>query len=102
MMKMLIEFDREKILREQQYNLEDMEKYIEKMFAIGNMHRDEEGIFGIGDFSSIGAIVSVLSKKEWFTGNVKRWIWYDSGFDDSENPRFSEEDLMLSYCNKAS
>lgn len=101
MMKMLIELDRDKILREQEYNLTEMEDCIERLFTDVGMHRDADGFFVDGDFISIGAIVWSLSDTQWFIENVKRWLWYESEnehpTDDSE---FSIEDLVAHYCHR--
>lgn len=102
MMKLLIELDREKILRENKYDLETIDKFLESVYEDEKMYLDKDGECMVGNFTSIGALVMVLSKAEWFLENVKRWIWYDSGFDNSENPKFGKEDLMLRYCNRAS
>lgn len=95
MLKMLIEFDREKIFREQLYIFEELEKNIEEMFASKNVYRDEDGLFVTEDLSIMGTAFHSLLKQQWFTNNLKRWIWYDSG----NGSEFEEIDLTV-YCYK--
>ena len=93
MMKMLVELDENKILREGKYNLAKMNAFISNAFEKRNMVKDAENWYVNGNFESCGSLALILSHKEWFMTNVKRWLWYDEADD-------STEDLKAHYSNE--
>jgi methionine synthase I (cobalamin-dependent) len=100
MMKMLIEFDVDKITREGKYDLDKMKAYLDAEFEKRGVIKDENGLYSNGDFASIGGMVSGLSKTDWFMENVKKWIWYDSFECASEKlDDYEAEDLIAHYSN---
>lgn len=93
MMKMKVVMDEKRILKEDKYNLEKINVYLDKLFQKRGMKKDGDWYIN-GDFTSCGAIVINLSSKGWFLNNVEEWLWYD---EDDENT----EDLKAHYCKEA-
>lgn len=96
--KMLIELDRQKIEREQIYDIREMEACIAERFAADNIYKDENGYYG-GDFAVLGAIVLDLSDAEWFLDNAKTWLWLTLE-NDTDNPMdddYSVEDFLIQF-----
>ena len=85
MMKMLVELDENKILKEGKYNLNKMNSYISNAFEERNMVKDSENWYANGTFTSCGSIALILSSKEWFMANVQKWLWYDDEDDSVED-----------------
>ena len=93
MMKMLIELDENKILCEGKYSLDKMNSFISNAFKNRNMVKDTENWYANGNFTSCGSLALILSKKDWFMTNVRRWLWYDE--EDG-----STEDLKAHYSKE--
>ena len=101
MMKMLIKFDEQKVEREGKYDLEKMNKVIDKEFLDMGVTKDENGVYVNGDFESFGSMIFALKKLDWFVENVSEWLWYDSGFISNPTPdEYIVEDLIARYCNR--
>ena len=93
MMKMFVELDENKILKEGKYNLSKMNLFISSAFAKRNMMLDSDGWYSNGTFASCGSLALILSSKDWFMTNVQKWLWYD----DEDG---SVEDLKAHYSKK--
>jgi hypothetical protein len=101
MIKMQIILDKDKINREQKYNIDKVQKaiddYLEGKLA---MRRTADGFYyGDGsskDFSRFGMAFNTLRKKDWFLDNVGTWLYFNS--DASSDPEdFVIEDVK-DYC----
>lgn len=85
MFKVEIELDKDKILRENKYNYKKMCDTLDKAFlqvGIPNISKNEEtklySATGENDeFGRYWAIMVKLEREEWFTENVKKWLWYN-------------------------
>lgn len=99
MNKMLIELDREKVEREQIYDIVELESYIDSIFAEEKIYKNEDGVFVGGNFVSLGAIVLGLYHAEWFMENVKTWLWYEleRETDTPTEDDYSVEDLLTQF-----
>lgn len=96
--KMLIEFDREKIEREQIYDIEALEACIAERFAASNIYKDEKGYYG-GSFEKLGAVTLDLMHLDWFLDNAKTWLWLTLE-NDTDNPTdddYSAEDFLIQF-----
>lgn len=99
MMKMLIQLDEERILREGKYDLNDMWRVIDKMFENGctkSVQPNGEVLY-LGDankdyYTRISLAYMRLSEQKWFAQYCSKWIWYDN--DDDENLPFADEDVL--------
>ena len=89
-MKMFIELDENKILKEEKYSLEKINSFISNAFDKRNMTQDSDGWYSNGTFASCGSLALILSSKDWFMDNVQKWLWYD----DEDG---SIEDLKAHY-----
>ncbi|RAX56413.1 hypothetical protein CCZ01_09585 [Helicobacter monodelphidis] len=79
-----IVLDEEKILREDIYDLEDFKATIDRMAEKCNLTKiDEYTYHSTRDrmaLSNIGVFVHCkLVECDWFTKNVKEWVWIDEG-----------------------
>jgi len=75
-----IVMDEEKILREQEYDLEDIYNGIDHLAQFAGMKKiDKHYYISINnDPSELGCFAwSNLEEKEWFMENIKEWTWYD-------------------------
>lgn len=97
--KMLIELDREKIEREQIYDIEELEACIAERFATDNIYKDENGTFVGGDFATLGAITLDLYHTEWFLDNAKTWLWFEleNNTDNPTDDDYSVEDFLIQF-----
>lgn len=97
--KMLIELDRDKIKREQIYDIEELEACIEERFATKNIYKDKNGVFVGGNFVVLGAIVLDLYHTEWFLDNIKTWSWFEleRNTDNPTDDDYSVEDLLIQF-----
>jgi len=91
-----IVMDEEKILREQEYDLEDIYNGIDHLAQFAGMKKiDKYYYVSINDTpSELGCFVFAnLEEREWFMKNVKEIIWYDDeGVFDIIQFRKNEED----------
>jgi len=75
-----IVMDEEKILREQEYNLEDIYNGIDHLAKFAEMKKiDKYYYVSINDTpSALGCFIFAnLEEREWFMNNVKEVTWYD-------------------------
>lgn len=107
MFRMIIQLDKEKILREQKYELEAMYCKLDKVFYSKHFlpietkkyDRIYQGTDDYKDFGRMGCIYLALKKQEWFMNNVSVWLLLES--DSTVEPYdFSEEDLLAHCCRK--
>lgn len=78
-----IVLDEERIMKEGKYNIEELCKEIDEMAENAGLIKkdkllymckgDEKDLARLGIFN-----YKNLSKKEWFTKNVKEWIWLNN------------------------
>ena len=96
MMRMLIELDENKILNEGKYNLDKINAYLSKAFAKRNMTKDDDNWYINGNFTNCGSLILILSQKEWFINNVKKWLWYDEEDESTEDLKAHYKKEILS------
>jgi len=75
-----IVMDEEKILKENEYRLEDIYNGIDHLAQFAGMKKvDKYYYVSINDTpSELGCFAfSNLKKQEWFMDNVKEWLWLD-------------------------
>ena len=90
MLKMLIQIDEERLVKDDRYDLDDYWESIDFRFK-DNCTKEVlpdgsvlyGGIPGANYFPEIGAASITLSEAEWFANYVTKWIWYDNdGMED--------------------
>lgn len=99
MMKMLIQLDEERILREGKYDLTDMWRVIDKMFersCTKSVQSNGEVLYS-GDpskdyYTRINLAYLKLKHCPWFIKYCTKWIWYDN--DDNEELPFQDIDIL--------
>ena len=84
MVRMLIKFNEEKILKDSKYTLEEINDLTSEILNKQNIvNKDEKGIwFGNGDdedFSRFSVAISKLAKSEWCSEYIEAWIWDING-----------------------
>lgn len=95
MIRMLIEFDVEKLERDG-YNLEAIERLVDKRFSkacsktVNGATVLYEGIEGKDYFTEICIAFVNLRKQDWFAKYCCRWLWLE---DDKYGNEY-EEDLL--------
>lgn len=80
---MQIVLDEERILRDQRYDLDDMNAIIESVLVdeSGLVKGDNGFYYGNGSKDSFSAFMSAalfLKDQAWFLDNVKTWLWFNS------------------------
>ncbi|MBQ8982647.1 MAG: hypothetical protein IJ079_03580 [Lachnospiraceae bacterium] len=88
--KVLIEFDENKVLREEKYDLNKMKKYVDDIFHNCGVEPDENGMYVSKEWESIAAACTII-EEEGFVSNMAKWIWYRS--NDGGNYWY-ENDLL--------
>lgn len=80
MLKMVIELNEDKIIKEDMYYLNDVLSYIDSYFEKKNIEKIEKGIYQAADDKLIQflGIITRLSRKDVFVRYVKKWLWYGS------------------------
>jgi len=89
-----IVMDEEKILREQEYDLEDIYNGIDHLAQFAGMKKiDKYYYVSINDTpSELGCfVIANLEEREWFMDNVKEVIWYDKVEGITDMLKFFEE-----------
>jgi virulence-associated protein VapD len=82
MMIMEIRFDEEKVLREDEYDLDKMHGYLDEYFLKNGFEKKEDGVYITNDFDDnknytrCGLAMMKFDKLEWFTENVSLWNWH--------------------------
>lgn len=99
MMKMLIQLDEARVLRDGKYDLADMWRIIDDKFRSGcikEVQPDGAALYsGERDknyYSCMALAYMILSEKKWFAQYCTKWIWYDN--DDDETLPFADEDVL--------
>jgi len=91
-----IVMDEEKILREQEYDLEDIYNGIDHLAQFAEMRKVDKNYYvSINNTpSALGCFVFAnLEERDWFMNNVKEIIWYDDeGVFDIIQFRKNEKD----------
>jgi hypothetical protein len=95
-MKMLVEYDVEKIEREEKYDLQEIDEIVNEVFSMNGLHKNEDGFYVGGDFVEFGAVILYLTEKKWFMDNIKVWKWYQS--DEAEtDDEYYEDDVLADF-----
>ncbi len=98
MLKCEVQFDNEKIIRDDIYTPESVRQATDEMFVDKfDLVKGENGFYlekgNDNDFVHFWSAILSLKRLDWFMDYVSRWIWYNS--DNSDDPLdFSEEDLL--------
>ena len=101
MQKMLIQLDVEKIERERKYNLQDVWRLIDEIFAKGKCTKEIQSDGAVmysgnpnrnNNLADFGLAYLLLQKRDWFVDNAKTWIWYNN--DDDESLPFQDTDCL--------
>ena len=90
-----IVMDEEKIIREKEYNLEDIYKAIDDLAEFSRMKKvDKYYYVSKNDTpSDLGCFVwSNLNKRGWFTENIKEWLWIDKTDGINDIIKFIKEE----------
>ncbi len=90
-----IVMDEEKIIREKEYNLEDIYKAIDDLAEFSRMKKvDNYYYVSKNDTpSDLGCFVwSNLNKRSWFTENIKEWLWIDKTDGINDIIKFIKEE----------
>lgn len=95
-MKMLVEYDVEKIEREDKYDLQEFDETVKAIFKEKGLYQNEKGFYVGGDFVKFGAVALVLKKKKWFMDNIKVWKWYQSDEEETDD-EYYEDDLIADF-----
>ena len=104
MIKMIIQMNKEKLLRDPEFTEVQIDAALNKIFTQMGMTRvdTDRGTEYCGhnhpsDFARFGKIMLGLKNQKWFMNNAKEWILCNS--DDSDDPEdFDEEDLLAHYA----
>lgn len=90
MLKMLIQIDEDRLVKDGHYKLQNYWDVIDRKFK-DNCTKEVlpdksvlySGIPGANYFKDIGSAYVSLSDAEWFANYVTKWIWYDNdGMED--------------------
>ena len=97
--KMVIVLDREKIIQAGQYDPDELERYIEGVFAKLGISKDHQGVYINGGFTSFMVVLMILQDIDWFINYVKEWKWYKlcSNTDYPCEDDYKYEDLLLEF-----
>lgn len=106
MLKLSIQINEEKVLREKVYSLRDIHTLLDNTFLKHGLRKgsiEDKALIYLdngspNDYANFWKIIWSLAKKEWFMANVEHWLWYNSDDGDNEDD-FSVEDI-LDYCHK--
>lgn len=96
MLKVEIILNEDKILSEQQYNLQDMWNYLDDIYTETGIVKTNKGIYcgqGEKDFQTFWEInMNLFKNAQWFTENVLSWQWYGISADgEPETENILEE-----------
>ncbi len=88
-LKMVIEFDEEKIKKEGRYDLHKLYANLRKSFEGAGLKTVTDGVFvdngNEEDLNEFMALASVFSKIDWFTSAIKRWDWFQEDMEEAED-----------------
>lgn len=89
MLKMVIEFDEDKIKREGKYDLQKMYASLYERFTEEGLRVEKNGVYVDGgkesDLMSFMVIATALPGIEWFRKYIKKWDWYEEDWEEPEN-----------------
>jgi hypothetical protein len=103
MIKMQIIMDDQKIRRDKKYDVAKIHQALDSYMTVDLGLRKAQDGFYLGsnarsDWSHFGLAFNMLRKKDWFLGNVKTWLYFNS--DASDDPEdFAVEDFK-EFCLK--
>ena len=79
-------FDEEKIQREGEYDLAEMQTCVDQLFDEYDFHKEGNLYIGPGtkrDFTNAAVVCVACGKADWFLENVRVWRWYNG--ENEEN-----------------
>lgn len=89
MLKMVIEFDEEKIKEEGKYDVQKMYAHLDENFVKSGLKVVAQGGYTDSgneeDLNEFMALATVLSDVEWFIKYVKKWDWYEEDLTEPED-----------------
>ncbi len=89
MLKMVIEFDEEKIKDDGKYDLQKMYACLAERFTENGLKVLENGVYidegKEKDLMHFMAIATSLPGIEWFKRYIKKWDWYEDDWDEPED-----------------
>ena len=94
MVKMFIRMDEENIAGEQTYDINRINEYLDTICFEKGLIKDRYDCYSNGTFEKVGGLVSHLSKLEWFTENVKIWLYFSN---DNNKDHYEIEDIISVY-----
>ena len=98
MVKMILELDKEKIVRDGIIPLQEVEDALQEDFSSRGIYKDEHGFYVGGSFFGFGGLMSSLWDSELFVSYVKEWKWYNSDRSDDDS-EFIVEDILAYVKN---
>ena len=75
MINMLVILDKEKLLREKEYEPSQTEEYLTEIFHLEGMTKNQDGWFINGDVEKCGRIISSIWHTDQLRDNIKEWRW---------------------------
>lgn len=98
MIKCEILFDKDKIVQENEYTLESIQKATDDVFLAYNINKDADGLYVTNgadeDYVSFMSIIISLKRQQWFLENISKWTLY---VDEDDTGDFYTEDLIERY-----
>lgn len=99
MMKMLIQLDEERVIKDEKYDLSDMWRFIDEEFEDECKKEVQpdgsvlySGIPNKNYYKRINVAAMILKGQKWFGEYCIRWIWYDNDYNESKP--FYEMDVL--------
>lgn len=101
MLKFEIEFNKEKISKENIYDINNLYHIVDEAFAKYNLSKIAKGTYRDNntkdDYANMWLIVWTLIETDWFIPNISKLLWVES--DDDNNSIYNVEDV-LEYCKQ--
>ena len=102
MLKMIIELNEEKIVKENEYYLNDVLSYVDSYFEKKNIKKVGKGIYQEEEDDKLIQFLGImtrLSEQDIFVRYINKWMWYESEEAILHN---EPEDLMKTFELKVS
>lgn len=100
MLKVEIEFNEEKVLAEDIYDLDKMYEIVDNAFAKYGIIKLDKGVYrdtgSNKDFGRMWCVILAFSETDWFMDNVSKLMWYNSNRGKNEYD-FSVEDVLQGF-----
>lgn len=102
MLKIEIEMNEEKVLKEGKYDLNKMYEIIDGAFVRYGIVKLDKGIYRDNgsnkDWANMWVVIFTLTEIDWFINNVSKLMWYNSDYSTDEND-FAVEDVLQKLRN---